>query len=90
MGVTGGELSGSCMARKAEEVVGVVGLGNSVHHLTREDHGGREGMTANSPRPRTEAGADQRRRTVRDGRRQTPKRVWRRRVSKRERGKEGK
>ena len=36
--------------RRAEELAGVAGLGDSVHHLTWEDHGEREGMTVNATR----------------------------------------
>jgi len=39
-----------CHGQRAEELAGVAGLSDSIHHLTREDHGEREGMTANATR----------------------------------------
>ena len=74
----------------ARKLASKTGLGPMDHHRAKRGHGEREEMTANSLRPRAEAEADQRRRAARDGGRRAPARVWRRRVSKRERGKEGK
>jgi hypothetical protein len=77
-------------AALGQNLAGVDEFRTTNHDLMDQMHGKQEEGTANSPRLKMRAKTDRGRCMARDGGRRAPAMVRRRRVSKRERGKEGK